>query len=255
MADGNKIDPIHQFVISPLIEVNIAGYDLSFTNSSLWMVISAVVAITFLTVSMQKKALVPGRGQMISEMIYQFVASMIRENIGNKGREYFPFIFTVFMFVLLGNMLGMIPHSFTYTSHIIVTGVMALVIFLMVILIGIARHGTHFFSLFVPPGVPAVMMPLIVPLEMISFLVRPVTLSVRLFANMMAGHIVLKVFAGFSIALVSLNLGGAEYIASIVPAAFNVLLIALEFLVAFLQAYVFTLLTCIYLKDTIEIHH
>jgi F-type H+-transporting ATPase subunit a len=247
--------PIEQFIIKPIIDFQVVGYDLSFTNSSLWMVIAASVAIIFTTFSMRQRALVPGRLQMISEMAYQFVAGMIRENIGPKGREYFPFIFTVFMFVLLGNMLGMVPKSFTYTSHIIVTGVMAMAIFLMVIVIGIARHGTHFFSLFVPPGVPGPMLLILVPIELLSFLVRPITLSVRLFANMMAGHIVLKVFAGFSVALISLDLGGAEIVASMVPALFNVALIALEFLIAFLQAYVFTLLTCIYLKDTIEIGH
>ncbi|MAI62276.1 MAG: F0F1 ATP synthase subunit A [Micavibrio sp. TMED27] len=248
--------PIDQFVIVPLVEdISIAGYDLSFTNSSLWMVIAAVTSIGFLTYAMKHKSLVPGRFQMFSEMIYQFVAGMIRENIGNKGREYFPLVFTIFMFVLMGNMLGMLPYSFTYTSHIIVTATLAAFLFALIFIVGIARHGTHFFSLFVPPGVPPIMMILIVPLEVISFIVRPITLSVRLFANMMAGHIVLKVFAGFSVALASLNLGGAQYIASLVPAFFNVALFALEFLVAFLQAYVFTLLTCIYLKDTVEIHH
>ena len=245
--------PIHQFVIERIVPIEIAGYDLSFTNSSLWMSIAAGLSIIFLTLSMNKKSLVPNRVQMSSEMVYQFVANMIRENIGSKGREYFPLVFTIFMFVLLGNMLGMIPYSFTYTSHIIVTGVMALVIFLMVVVIGIARHGLHFFSLFVPPGVPAPMLLILVPIELLSFLVRPITLSVRLFANMMAGHIVLKVFAGFSVALISL--GGLGAIGSLVPAVFNVALISLEFLIAFLQAYVFTLLTCIYLKDTIEIGH
>ncbi|MBX2833466.1 MAG: F0F1 ATP synthase subunit A [Micavibrio sp.] len=247
--------PIHQFVIEPIVKFDAAGYDLSFTNSSLWMILAAVTSIIFLSASMQQKALVPGRLQMVTEMVYQFVAGMIRENLGQKGREYFPLVFTIFVFVLLGNMLGMLPYSFTYTSHIIVTGAIAMMLFFMIIFIGIARHGTHFFSLFMPPGVPPALLVLLIPLELISFLVRPITLSVRLFANMMAGHVVLKVFAGFSVALASLSLGGFEYVAAIVPAGFNVLLIALEFLVAYLQAYVFTLLTCIYLKDTIEIHH
>lgn len=247
--------PIHQFVIEKIIPFEVSGYDLSFTNSSLWMVLAATLAVTFLTISMQRKSMVPGRLQMVSEVAYQFVANMIRENIGSKGREYFPLVFTIFMFVLLGNMLGMIPYSFTYTSHIIVTGIMAMAIFFLVLIIGIARHGTHFFSLFVPPGVPAPMLLVLVPIELLSFLVRPITLSVRLFANMMAGHIVLKVFAGFSVALISLNLGGLQIVASLIPALFNVALISLEFLIAFLQAYVFALLTCIYLKDTIEIAH
>lgn len=245
--------PIHQFVIEPIVEFHVAGYDLSFTNSSLWMAIASGVSILFLTIAMRHQSLVPGRMQMAAEMLYQFVSNMIRENIGPKGREYFPLVFTIFMVVLMGNMLGMIPYSFTYTSHIIVTGVLALMIFLLVIVIGIFRHGTHFFSLFVPPGVPVPMLVILVPIELLSFLVRPITLSVRLFANMMAGHIVLKVFAGFSVGLLSLGVGGM--VAGLVPAAFNVALISLEFLIAFLQAYVFTLLTCIYLKDTIEIGH
>ncbi|MCB1562729.1 MAG: F0F1 ATP synthase subunit A [Alphaproteobacteria bacterium] len=245
--------PIHQFVIEPIVPIEIAGYDLSFTNSSLWMAIASGLSILLLTIAMSQKTIVPSRMQLCAEIIYQFVANMIRENIGPKGREYFPLVFTIFMVVLMGNMLGMIPYSFTYTSHIIVTGVLALMIFLLVIVIGIARHGLHFFSLFVPPGVPAPMLLILVPIELLSFLVRPITLSVRLFANMMAGHIVLKVFAGFSVGLLSLGVGG--FFAGLVPAAFNVALISLEFLIAFLQAYVFTLLTCIYLKDTIEIAH
>jgi F-type H+-transporting ATPase subunit a len=247
--------PIDQFIIKPIIDFEVGGYDLSFTNSSLWMVIAATVAIVFTSIAMRNKALVPGRLQMISELMYQFVAGMIRENMGSKGREFFPLVFSLFMFVLLGNMLGMIPHSFTYTSHIIVTAAMAGFLFFVIIAIGLARHGMHFFSLFVPPGVPKPMLLILVPIEVLSFIVRPITLAVRLFANMMAGHIVLKVFAGFSTALISLNLGGFEVVASLVPAAFNVGLIMLEFLIAFLQAYVFTLLTCIYLKDAIEIAH
>ncbi|HBR69730.1 MAG TPA: F0F1 ATP synthase subunit A [Rhodospirillaceae bacterium] len=246
-------DPIHQFVIEPIIPLSIGGYDLSFTNSALWMTIAAGLSLTFLTSAMKRKALVPGRAQIFAEMIYQFVAGMIRENIGPKGREYFPLVFTVFVIVLMGNMLGMIPYSFTFTSHIIVTGILALLIFLLVVGIGIYRHGLHFFSLFIPPGVPAPMLLVLVPIELLSFLVRPITLSVRLFANMMAGHIVLKVFAGFSTAM--LGMGGIGMVLGFIPAAFNVALISLELLIAFLQAYVFALLTCIYLKDTIEIHH
>lgn len=246
-------DPIHQFQITRYIPFEVGGVDLSYTNSSLWLTLAVGFSIIFFTAATQKKALVPARLQMFSEIIYQFVANMIRENIGNKGREYFPLVFTVFVVVLMGNMMGMIPYSFTYTSHIIVTGIMAFAIFLMVIVIGLIRHGFHFFSLFIPPGVPAPMLLVLVPIELLSFLVRPITLSVRLFANMMAGHIVLKVFAGFSVALLSLGVGG--FIAGLIPAAFNVALISLEFLIAFLQAYVFALLTCIYLKDTIEIHH
>jgi F-type H+-transporting ATPase subunit a len=246
-------DPIHQFIIQPIIPFHVGPVDLSFTNSALWMSIAVVTSITFLTLSMRPKALVPGRAQMLSETIYGFVANMIRENIGTKGMEYFPLVFTLFMVVLMGNMLGMVPYSFTYTSHLIVTAAMAVAIFLMVLVIGIVRHGTHFFHLFLPPGVPAWLIPLIIPIEVLSFLVRPVTLSVRLFANMMAGHLVLKVFAGFCVAM--LGMGAIGWVAAMVPALFNVALITFEFLIAFLQAYVFTILTCIYLKDTIEIGH
>lgn len=246
-------DPLKQFVITPIVPLEIGGIDISFTNSSLWMVLAAAASVTFMSVAMRKPTMVPGRLQLIAEGAYQLVAGIIRENIGKGGMQYFPFVFTLFMTVLMGNMMGMIPYSFTYTSHIIVTGVLALMIFFTVLIFGIIRHGTHFISLFVPSGVPAWLFPLIVPIELLSFLVRPLTLSVRLFANMMAGHLVLKVFAGFSVALASMGIGGMVF--GIVPAAFNIAIIALEFLIAFLQAYVFTILTCIYLKDTMEIHH
>lgn len=246
-------DPIHQFIIQPIIPLQVGGIDISFTNSALWMAIAVATSVTFLTLSTRSKALVPGRAQIVSESIYGFVANMVRENIGTRGMEYFPLIFTLFMVVLMGNMLGMVPYSFTYTSHLIVTATLAMLIFFMVLIIGIARHGTHFFDLFLPPGVPGWLVPLIIPIELLSFLVRPVTLSVRLFANMMAGHLVLKVFAGFSVAM--LGLGVAGPLLSMIPALFNVALITFEFLIAFLQAYVFTILSCIYLKDTIEIGH
>ncbi len=246
-------DPLHQFEIIPIANIAVGGMDLSFTNSALWMAIAVVVSSTFLTLSMRRKALVPSRAQAFSEMIYEFIANMIRENIGPEGRQYFPLIFTLFVVVLMGNMLGLIPYSFTYTSHIIVTGVLALMIFIAVFIIGVFRHGLKFFSLFVPGGVPWLLLPLIVPIEIISFLARPITLSVRLFANMMAGHLMLKVFAGFSVAFISLGVGG--WFASLLPMAFNSVLIAFECLIAFLQAYVFAILSCIYLKDTVELHH
>ena len=246
--------PINQFIIEPvsfLPKLEVGGVDLSFTNSALWMAIAVVVSITFLTLSMSKMAIIPGRAQVASESVYQFIGNMIRENIGAQGIEYFPLVFTMFMVVFMGNMLGLIPYAFTYTSHLIVTAALAVMIFLMVLVIGVFRHGTHFFHLFLPPGVPGWLIPLII--ELSSFLVRPVTLSVRLFANMMAGHLVLKVFAGFSVAM--LALGTIGYAAGLIPALFNVALITFECLIAFLQAYVFTILTCIYLKDTIEIGH
>ncbi len=246
-------NPIHQFEITPLIPLSIGSVDISFTNSALWMVIAVVVSTTFLTLATQRKALVPGRLQMAAEMLYEFIAGMIRENIGQGGRKYFPLIFTLFIVVLLGNMLGLIPYSFTYTSHLIVTATLALVIFFSVLIIGFAQHGTHFLSLFVPPGLPLWLMPLIVPIEVMSFLVRPVTLSVRLFANMIAGHIMLKVFAGFSMGMVAMGAGGLAL--GLLPVVFNSILIGFELLIAFLQAYVFAILSCIYLKDTVEIDH
>lgn len=252
-------DPIHQFVITPYVDLKVGGVDLSFTNSSLWMMIGVLLSITILTMATRRKALVPGRMQVLGEMLYEFVANMIRENIGSGGRQYFPLIFTLFMVVLMGNLLGMIPYSFTYTSHIIVTMALALMIFFTVLIIGVVKHGPAFFSFLVPPGVPVWLFPLIIPIELVSFLARPVTLSVRLFANMMAGHLMLKVFAGFSVSMlgaaVAANMAPAGFVAGLVPMFFNVILIGFEFLIALLHAYVFTVLSCIYLKDTVELHH
>jgi F-type H+-transporting ATPase subunit a len=239
-------DPLKQFEIKPLIPLEMGGFDISFTNSAMWMAIATAVSIIFMMIATRKPAMIPGRIQVMAEGTYEFIASMVRDNIGSKGREYFPLIFTIFMIVLMGNMLGMIPYSFTYTSHIAVTMGLALAIFIFVTVLGFVKHGTHFFSLFCPEGVPLALKPLIIPIEILSYLIRPVTLSVRLFANMMAGHLMLKVFAGFSVSM-GIALG-------ILPMFFNVALIGFEFLIAFLQAYVFTILTCIYLKDAIELH-
>ncbi len=239
-------DPVKQFKIEAIITLEMGGLDVSFTNSSLWMAIAVATSIVFMMIATRKPALVPNRMQMFAENMYEFIASMVRDNIGSKGREYFPMIFTIFVVVLMGNMLGMIPFSFTYTSHIAVTMGLALAIFLFVTILGFVKHGVHFFSLFCPAGVPWALKPLIIPIEVLSYLIRPVTLSVRLFANMMAGHLMLKVFAGFSVAM-GVGLG-------ILPMFFNVALIGFEFLIAFLQAYVFTILSCIYLKDAIELH-
>jgi F-type H+-transporting ATPase subunit a len=246
-------NPIKQFEIQPLINIPVGNLDLAFTNSSLWMAIAVVVSTSFLTLAMRRKALVPGRLQVFAEGLYGFIGGMIRENIGTKGRQYFPLIFTLFIVVLLGNMLGMIPYSFTYTSHIIVTAILAFLIFFTVLIIGFAKHGFHFFSLFLPPGVPWWLIPLILPIEIMSFLTRPITLSVRLFANMIAGHIMLKVFAGFSVGMMSM--GAVGILPGLLPMLFNTLMIGFEFLIAFLQAYVFAILSCIYLKDSVEIDH
>ncbi|MFB3135598.1 MAG: F0F1 ATP synthase subunit A, partial [Rhodospirillales bacterium] len=190
--------------------------------------------------------LVPGRWQSMAELSYEFIASMVRENVGTEGRPYFPFIFSLFMFILFANLIGLVPYSFTFTSHIIVTFAMAITVFLGVTVIGIIRHGLRFFTLFLPSGVPMVMAPLLIPIEIVSYLSRPVSLSIRLFANMMAGHTMLKVFAGFVVPLGIL--GGWA------PLAVDVALTGFEFLVAVLQAYVFTILTCLYLNDAINLH-
>lgn len=246
-------NPIHQFEIQPLVPLHVGSVDLSFTNSSLWMSVAVVLSIALLTSAMSRKSMIPSRGQLMAEGLYKFVYSMVRDNVGDKGMGYFPFVFTIFMIVLLGNLLGMIPGSFTFTSHIAVTGVLALIIFGVVTVMGFVRHGLHFLQLFFPPGVPLWVAPLIVPIEIISFLSRPVTLSLRLFINMLAGHLMVKVIAGFSLMMVGAGLAGA--LGSLGPLLFNVVFIGFEVFVCMVQAYVFALLTCIYLRDTVELAH
>ncbi len=247
---GKAHSPLEQFEIHRFVNIEIAGVDVSFTNSSLFMTIAAVTILVFLTASMRGRALVPGRWQSLAELSYEFVANMIRDNVGSEGRKYFPLIFTLFMFILFGNLLGLLPYSFTFTSHIIVTVTLALAVFVGVTLVGIAMHGLHFFSFFVPKGVHWAMLILMIPIEIISYLSRPVSLSIRLFANMMAGHTMMKVFAGFVFSLGAATFG----IGGLAPLAMDVALTAFEFLVAFLQAYVFTVLTCLYLNDAIHLH-
>jgi len=239
------IDPLHQFEIKRLIPLKLGDLDVSFTNSSMWMVLAILAVTVFLVGGMRRRAVVPGRWQSMAEMSYEFIAGMIQENVGAKGRQFFPFIFSLFMFILFGNLLGMIPYSFTFTSHIIVTFAMAAVVFLGVTIVGFAIHGTHFLSYFVPKGVPAVMLVLMVPIEVLSYLTRPLSLSIRLFANMMAGHTMVKVFAAFTVML---------GIFGVAPLFINVALTGFEFMVAFLQAYVFTILTCMYLNDAVHLH-
>jgi F-type H+-transporting ATPase subunit a len=209
------------------------------------MTITVVGVTVFLTLSMRGGRLVPGRWQSMAEMSYEFIANMIRENVGAEGRKYFPFIFTLFMFILVGNLVGMIPFAYTFTSQIIVTFAMAATIFIGVTVIGLVRHGLHFFSLFVPSGTPLILAPLLIPIEVISYFVRPVSLSVRLFANMMAGHTMMKVFGGFTVLLGVLG---------VAPIILLVALTGFEIMVAVLQAYVFTVLTCLYLNDAIHLH-
>lgn len=217
------------------------------------MTIGIFASLSLLTLAMAKKSLVPTRGQLVAEGLYKFIAGLVRDNIGEKGMMYFPLVFTLFMIVLLGNLLGMIPGSFTFTSHIAVTGILALIVFFTVTIMGFVKHGLHFLQLFCPPGVPLWIAPLIIPIEIISYLSRPVTLSLRLFINMLAGHLMVKVIAGFSVMMV--GAGAVGMLGSLGPMLFNVLLIGFEIFVAFVQAYVFALLTCIYLRDTVEMAH
>lgn len=248
-------NPVHQFVIEPLHENPwvIGGIDVSYTNSALFMTLGVVLSSVFLLMATRKKALVPGRLQMFAEILYDFMASMVRTTIGSKGAQYFPFVFTLFLFVLMGNLLGLMPYSFTYTSHLAVTAMLAVMVFVMVIVFGLVNHGLKFFSLFLPAGVPIFVAPAIIVIEIVSFFVRPITHSVRLFANMMAGHLILKVVAGFAIAAASM--GGVGFVLTIFPAFVNVLMMMFELLVAGIQAYVFAILACVYLKDSVELHH
>jgi F-type H+-transporting ATPase subunit a len=237
--------PTEQFQIEKILHVDIGGVDLSFTNSSLFMVIAAVVASAVLFLGGSRRALVPGRLQSFAEMLYELVANMIRDNAGKEGLKYFPFIFTLFIFILFGNVIGIIPGTFTFTSHIIVTFALAFVVFLGVTVIGFARHGAGYLRMFFPHGAPLWTAVILVPVELISYLSRPISLSVRLFANMTVGHVLLKVIGGFVIAL---GIGG------IVPFAFLIPLTMLELFIAVLQAYIFAILSCVYLHDALHLH-
>ena len=244
-ASGEKHSPLEQFEIIPILDIKTGNIDLSFTNSSVAMVLTVAIITLFITISVNTRALIPSRLQLLSELSYNFIAQLLKDTVGNDGRRYFPFVFTIFMFVLIGNMIGMIPYSFTFTSHIIVTFALAAVVFIGVTVLGFVKHGFHYFALLAPPGLPWYMLPILIPIELISYLSRPISLSVRLFANMLAGHTLLKVFAGF---VLPLGLAG------ILPFAFIVALTGLEILIAFLQAYVFAILTCLYINDAIHLH-
>jgi len=241
--------PLEQFEIHAIVPISIGGLDVSFTNSALWMAIAVALVYGLVMLGSRHASVVPGRLQSLVEMSYEFIGNMVGSTVGREGRRYFPFIFTLFMFILFGNALGMIPGSFTYTSHIVVTFSMAIFVVAAVTVIGIVRHGWHFFSFFAPKGCPIYVMPLLVPIEVLSYLIRPISLSVRLFVNMMAGHIMLKTFAGFVVAL-----AGYYLVPAIAPLALTIGLSGLELAIAFLQAYVFTVLTCIYLQDAIHLH-
>ncbi|GAA2852738.1 ATP synthase F0 subcomplex A subunit [Aminobacter aminovorans] len=246
-------DPIHQFQIAKLIPIEIGGLDFSFTNSSAFMVATVIVASAFLFLTTSSRGLVPSRLQSVSEMSYEFVASMLRDAAGTQGMRFFPLVFSLFMFVLVANLIGLFPYFFTVTSHLIVTFALALLVIGTVIVYGFMKHGFGFLKLFVPHGVPGVLVPLVVLIEVISFLSRPISLSVRLFANMLAGHITLKVFAGFVTSLSAF--GAVGVVGSILPLFMTVAITGLEVLVAFLQAYVFAVLTCMYLNDALHPGH
>jgi F-type H+-transporting ATPase subunit a len=238
--------PLAQFAIEPIARIQIGGLDASFTNSSAWMVVVVAAITVFMLLGTRKQAIVPGRWQSLCEGMYDFVSNLLKENVGNEGRQYFPFVFSLFMFILFANLFGLLPGAFTVTSHIVITGAMALFVFFGVTIIGIIRHGFHFFTYFAPKGAPLWLMPLMVPIEVMSYFIRPLSLSVRLFANMVAGHVMLAVVGGFVFAL--------GIWAGWIPLAFVTVLFGLELLIACLQAYVFTILTCIYLNDAIHLH-
>jgi len=242
------INPMHQFNVYRIgPEIKLGEVDISFTNSGLFMVISSITILLIFNFGSKKNSLIPNKIQLLAELSYSFISKMINDTAGSKAKPYFSFIFSLFMFVLFCNMFGMIPYSFTVTSHIIVTFVLAAFIFIGVTIIGFIKHGFAYLKLFVPSGVPIILLPLIVVIEIISYLSRPISLSVRLFANMMAGHTMMKVFGGFVV--------GLGIVGGWLPLSFTVALTGLEILIAFLQAYVFAILTCIYLNDALNLHH
>jgi F-type H+-transporting ATPase subunit a len=250
MADPSRVDPIHQFVIYDIVRF---GEGVSFTNSALFMVLTVGVIIGYLLLSTSQRRLVPNRLQALSEMFYEFIANMVTGAAGKEGMKFFPFVFSLFMFVLIANLFGMFPFFFTVTSHIVITFALAAMVITTVIVYGFVRNGPKFLKVFVPHGVPGYILPIVVPIEVVSFLSRPISLSVRLFANILAGHITLKVFAGFVVTLGSLGYLGV--LGAALPLVMAVGITALEFLVAALQAYVFALLTSMYLNDAIHPSH
>ena len=241
-----KHSPLDQFEINPLVNFEVGGVNLAFTNSSVSMVITVLFITLFLTLTVNPRSIVPSRMQLISELCYNFIAQLLNDTVGDQGKRYFPFVFSIFMFVLIGNMVGMIPYQFTFTSHIIVTFALAAIVFIGVTILGFVNHGIRFFTFFYIPGVPFYMHPLLIPIEVISYLSRPISLSVRLFANMLAGHTLLKVFAGFVVSM--------PFFTGVLPLTFIVALTGLEILIAFLQAYVFAILTCLYINDAYHLH-
>jgi len=237
--------PMAQFDIKPIVEINLAGYDISYTNSALFMTLAVICTFGLFWAATRKRTMVPGRMQSVGELMFEFIAGMVKENVGKEGMKYFPFIFTLFMFILFGNVLGLLPYSFTFTSHIVVNAALALFIFVAVTFIGFATHGLHYLRLFCPEGTPLPVAIVLVPIEIMSYFIRPVSLSLRLFANMLAGHVLLKVLAGF---VISLGIFG------VVPFLAVSAVTLLEIMVALIQAYVFALLSTIYLNDAVHLH-
>lgn len=239
-------NPLQQFSLHKIIPIEFAGYDISFTNSSLFMMMSVLLACLMLLVTSSKKLIIPSKAQAFAEIFYDFIANMVFVNLGKKGEKFLPLILSIFLFILFSNLIGILPYAFTATSHIIINFVLAMVIFTVIILTGLILHGFKFFTLFLPKGTPWWLVPLMILIEIFSFLARPFSLSLRLTANMVAGHVLLKVMAGF---IVSLWL-----LAKILPIAFVTVLIGFEIFVALLQAYIFTILSCVYLRDAIDLH-
>jgi F-type H+-transporting ATPase subunit a len=248
------MDPIHQFEIKNFFPiVRLGAHEIAFTNSALFMLIALALILALMLGATAKRALVPGRLQAVAELSYEFVANTLRSTAGTEGMKFFPLVFSLFMFILVLNVIGLIPYTFTVTSHIVITVSFALLVFLTVLIYGFWKHGMRFLRLFVPSGIPVYILPLVTFIEVLSFLSRPISHSVRLFANMLAGHITLKVFGGFVTMLGTLGFLG--WLGAVLPLGLTVALTALELLVAFLQAYVFAILTCIYLNDAIHPGH
>ena len=249
-AESIKIEPLEQFILHPVMGP--MGSSVNFSQSNVMMIIAVVLVLALLYYGSKPAAIVPGRLQSAAEMAYNFTYQMAVDQIGPEGKKFFPFIFTLFFFVLMGNVLGLVPFSFTYTSHIAVTAALAVLVIVLVTVVAIREHGLHFFTYFFPAGAPKLLAPLIVPIEIISYLSRPVSLSIRLFANMVAGHVMFAVFATFVVMLGSA--GGILLLGAAGPLVLNVILMGFELLVAALQAYVFAILTCIYLHDAVHLH-
>ncbi|WP_375327376.1 F0F1 ATP synthase subunit A [Candidatus Tisiphia endosymbiont of Nemotelus uliginosus] len=241
-----SLNPLEQFTIKKLIVIKLLGYDISFTNSSFYMLTAAVLALSYFYVALKKQAIIPSRLQISAELVYIMITNMVEQNVGEKGRRFIPLIFTLFIFILLCNLLGMLPYSFTVTSHILITFALATIIFTLITITGFITHGLHFLSLFLPKNIPLWLAPLMIILELFAYLAKPISLSLRLAANMMAGHILIKVIAGFAVSLI--------IFLKFLPIPLIIALIGFEVFIAILQAYIFTILSCVYLNDTLNLH-